>query len=86
MKDVIVRGVANDRHADGKHNVTIWLSAAPASGEARLAAPDELAGVAWFAWDALPESLYLSTRNFLEGRTFPPHVVNEVRPLHEAGE
>ncbi len=69
--DVAVVAVSNDIHADGKHNVTIWLTARPAAGEATVAAPEELDEVGWFAWNALPAPLYASTRNFLEGRTFP---------------
>ncbi len=71
--DVVFLGVTNDIHADGKHNVTIWLSAGVASGEATVAAPEELEEVAWFPWDALPGPLYQSTRNFVEGRTYPPN-------------
>jgi 8-oxo-dGTP diphosphatase len=73
IADATVRAVANDRHPDGKHNVTIWLSARFAAGDARVGSPDEVGDVGWFRWDALPEPLYLSTRNFLAGRTYPPN-------------
>lgn len=72
LGEVAVVAVSNDLHEDGKHNVTVWLSARVESGEAIVAAPDELDAVGWFAWDRLPRPIYLSTRNFLEGRTYPP--------------
>ena len=70
--DVAFRAVTNDIHEDGKHNVTIWLTARHEAGEARVVSPEELDEVGWFAWDSLPEPLYRSTRNFVEGRTYPP--------------
>ncbi len=70
--DIAFLGVTNDVHPDGKHNVTIWLSARVASGEATVAAPEELEEVGWFPWSGLPQPLYKSTRNFVEGRIYPP--------------
>jgi 8-oxo-dGTP diphosphatase len=70
--DVAVVALSNDVHDDGKHNVTVWLTARSEVGEAVVAAPDELDAVGWFAWDRLPHPIYRSTRNFLEGRTYPP--------------
>ncbi len=75
VDDVAFLAVTNDIHADGKHNVTIWLSARVASGEATVAAPEELEEVGWFPWDDLPGPLYQSTRNFVEGRTYPPNAL-----------
>ena len=69
--DVEFRAVTNDVHEDGKHNVTIWLTARQEDGEPRVVSPDELEEVGWFDWDALPEPLYGSTSNFVEGRTYP---------------
>jgi 8-oxo-dGTP diphosphatase len=77
IDQVRVVAVANDIHDDGKHNVTVWLLARHASGEARLAAPDEAEAVAWFPRDRLPPDLYRSTRNFVEGRTHPPTAGSE---------
>ena len=78
IADVAVRAVSNDIHADGKHHVTVWLTARHAAGEARVVSPDEIADVGWFAWNALPQPLYRSTRNFLEGRTYPPDACRAV--------
>jgi len=72
IADVAFLGIANDIHPDGKHNVTIWLSARIVDGEPRVAAPDELRDVDWFPLAALPAPIYLSTENFLSGRTHPP--------------
>ena len=80
--DLVFRAISNDVHGDGKHNVTIWMAGRHASGEATVASPEELAEVGWFSWDALPKPLYLSTRNFFEGRTYP---ANAVHGLASAG-
>lgn len=76
--DVAFAGVSNDIHEDGKHNVTIWLTARAEPGEATVAAPEELDAVGWFAWDRLPAPIYRSTRNFLEGNTYPPEARSQV--------
>ena len=73
--------VTNDRFDDDKHNVTVWFSAGLVHGEPVVAAPDELSEVGWFAWDALPEPLYASTRAFLVGDTLPPDAINGLRRL-----
>jgi 8-oxo-dGTP diphosphatase len=75
--DVCYLGIANDVHPDGKHNVTVWMSARLVGGEPRLVAANELAEVGWFPLAALPEPLYLSTENFVTGRTYPPDVRRE---------
>ena len=84
IKDVSYVAVANDVHADGKHNVTIWLIARVASGEAHVAAPGELDAVGWFRWDRLPDPIYRSTRNLLDGRTYPPGAVARLRDADPA--
>jgi len=71
IADPRVVAVANDIHPDGKHNVTVWVAAGYAAGEAHLAS-DEADAVAWFRRDRLPDELYRSTRNLVEGRTYPP--------------
>lgn len=68
--DPTVVGISNDIHPDGKHNVTFWITARYVSGTGKLTAPDELNAVAWFPWSALPESIYLSFQNYLDGRIY----------------
>ena len=63
-------GLTNNVHPDGKHNVTLWFAGSNPEGEARVGAPVELDAVQWFAWDALPQPLYLPLQNFLEGRLY----------------
>ncbi len=75
IANVAFLAVANDRFPDGKHNVTIWFVADAPDGEVRVAAPDELDEVGWFAWDDLPDHLYDSTRRLLRGETLPPNVL-----------
>lgn len=71
ITEVAFVAVSNDVHADGKHDVTVWLTARSEAGEASVAAPEELDAVGWFAWDRLPNPIYRSTRNLLDGRTYP---------------
>lgn len=78
----LVVGVANDRHPDGKHNVTVWLVATVDVGDAAVAS-DELDAVGWFGWNDLPTPLYLSTSTFFEGRTHPPDAWRTARALLE---
>lgn len=74
--DPTVAGISNDIHPDGKHNVTFWITARYVSGTGRLTAPDELNAVAWFPWNALPEPIYLSFQNYLDGRTY--RIINDM--------
>ena len=75
---IVFRGITNDIHRDGKHNVTIWLSAGHADGEARVVAADEVSEVRWFPVKALPQPLYLSTENFVAGRSLPADAYQQV--------
>ena len=60
-------GITNDRDSStGSHYITVAFVADLKSGEASLTEPDKFEKWGWFAWDALPEPLFLSTRNFIE--------------------
>lgn len=78
ISEAAVVGLTNDLHDDGKHNVTVWLAAEHAAGEARIVSPDELTDVGWFSPSALPAPLYRSTRNFFEGRSYPPEAARNL--------
>ncbi len=82
MTNIVYRGITNDIHPDGKHNVTIWLSADAGEGEARVAAPDELSEVGWFPLDALPQPIYRSTENVLQSRSLPPDTYQSAIAAH----
>jgi 8-oxo-dGTP diphosphatase len=58
--------------AEGRHYLTVWMAARYHEGEPRVHAPDEVARVGWFRWDALPAPLFLPLQNLLAGRCHPP--------------
>ena len=59
-------GITNDIWSDiGTHFVTVSYVADWKSGEVTLMEPDKFESWQWFAWDALPKPLFLSTRNFI---------------------
>jgi len=58
--------ITNDIHPVGTHYVTICFVADWKSGEVENREPDKCEKWEWFAWEKLPEPLYLSTRNFVK--------------------
>ena len=71
--DIRFRAVTNDIfESSGKHYITIWMEGNSTSIEPVFAAEDEVAEIGWFAWDALPEPLFLSLENLLEENSYPP--------------
>lgn len=61
-------GITNDVfEAEGKHYITIWMEARYVGGEPAIAAPGEMTELGWFAWDALPEPLFLPLANLIAG-------------------
>lgn len=64
-------GLTNDVFAEsGRHYITIWMRGEVVSGEATAQAPDEVEAVGWFAWDALPEPLFLPLRHLIAGKLY----------------
>jgi 8-oxo-dGTP diphosphatase len=61
------------------HYITLWMAGDYQSGEATVAAPYEASQVGWFAWDALPEPLFLPLTQLLEGQSYPPETCIRVR-------
>jgi len=71
VESVEFRGVTNDVfEVEGKHYVTIWFLAKRWSGEAVVAAEDEMSEIGWFGWDDLPTPLFLPFRNLLAGSCY----------------
>jgi 8-oxo-dGTP diphosphatase len=67
------RAITNDVFEKyGKHYITIWMDGESKSGEANITADYEVAELGWFAWDSLPEPLFLPFENLLKGNSYPP--------------
>lgn len=78
ITDVTFKGITNDVfEASGKHYITLWFEGKYASGEAIVNAPYESSEVGWFAWDNLPQPLFLPFQQLLDGKSYPPDI--EVR-------
>jgi 8-oxo-dGTP diphosphatase len=76
VTNVTFRAVTNDVfEVEGKHFVTIWMQGRYAAGEPVVNAADEMAEVGWFAWDALPEPLFLPFRHLPTGNCYPQQVM-----------
>jgi len=72
VTDLKFRAITNDVfEREGMHYITIWMEGRYLSGEPVVNAPYEMAEVGWFAWDALPETLFLPLQNLLDGRCYP---------------
>ncbi len=71
--DIHFRSVTNDIFdTTGKHYITIWMEGNSIPNEPVIAAEDEVAEIGWFAWDSLPEPLFLSLENLLKENSYPP--------------
>lgn len=69
--DVRFRGITNDIFPEsGKHYITIWMQAALESGSPAIASPREVSAIDWFAWDDLPEPLFLPLTHLLAGEAY----------------
>ena len=72
IKDVRFRAITNDVfRKEGKHYITIWVEGKYIDGEPKLNAPNESSEIGWFAWEALPERLFMPFRNLLHGKHYP---------------
>jgi 8-oxo-dGTP diphosphatase len=70
--DMRFRAVTNDLfEATGKHYITIWMEG-KSIGEPFIAAEEEVAEIGWFAWDSLPQPLFLTLENLLKANSYPP--------------
>jgi 8-oxo-dGTP diphosphatase len=72
IAEVNFRAITNDVfEAEGKHYITIWMDGRYTGGEAVVNDSSEMSEVGWFAWDALPQPLFLPFRHLLEGQCYP---------------
>jgi 8-oxo-dGTP diphosphatase len=71
ITDLTFRGITNDVFETyGKHYITLWFEGKYVSGEAVVNAPYEASQVGWFAWNSLPQPLFLPFRNLLDGKCY----------------
>ena len=72
--DIRFRAVTNDVFEEtGKHYITVWLEG-KAVGEPFIASNGEVEEIGWFAWEALPEPLFLPLENLVTENSYPPKV------------
>ena len=72
VRDIRFRAVTTDIfESDGKHYITIWMEGT-AAGEPRIAAEGEVEEIGWFAWDDLPQPLFLPFENLVKQNSYPP--------------
>ena len=71
--DIRFRAVTNDLfQSTGRHYITMWMEGKSSSGEPIIAAEREVGEIGWFAWDSLPEPLFLSLDNLIKKNSYPP--------------
>jgi len=56
--------------SEGRHYITVWMNGEYVAGTESIAAPHEMSEVGWYAADALPDNLFLSLKNLVEGRGY----------------
>ena len=72
MVDIRFRAVTNDVFEEtGKHYVTVWFEG-KGIGEPNITAEREVSEIGWFAWDALPQPLFLPFENLVKENSYPP--------------
>jgi 8-oxo-dGTP diphosphatase len=72
VTDIRFRAVTNDLfEAEGKHYITLWFDA-KSTDEPTIAAEREVEEIGWFAWDALPQPLFLPLENLVKENSYPP--------------
>ena len=70
--DLRFRAVTNDIFEEtGKHYITIWMEGKTVD-EPFIAAEREVEEIGWFAWDSLPQPLFLTLENLVRENSYPP--------------
>jgi len=74
---------------DEKHYVTVWMEGQYVSGEATVAAGDEVGEVRRFPCSKLPEPLFRCLENLINGNCYPEGAANQslhgIEPALRAG-
>jgi len=71
--DIRFRAVTNDLfNESGNHYVTLWMEGRSVQGEPTIESEREVAEIGWFAWDSLPEPLFLPLENLVKKNSYPP--------------
>ncbi|HUE98894.1 MAG TPA: NUDIX domain-containing protein [Anaerolineales bacterium] len=71
--DIRFQAVTNDLfEAEGKHYITIWMEG-KSTGEPTITAEREVEEIGWFAWDLLPQPLFLPLENLVKENSYPPN-------------
>jgi 8-oxo-dGTP diphosphatase len=52
--------------AEDRHYVTLFVQAKLESGEPKIMEPDKTSEIGWFAWDGMPQPLFLPIVNLLK--------------------
>jgi 8-oxo-dGTP diphosphatase len=70
--DVRFRAVTNDVfEEEGQHYITVWLEGKPV-GEPTIVSEREVEEIGWYAWDSLPQPLFLPLENLVKKNSYPP--------------
>ncbi len=78
ITDIRFMAITNDVfEAEGKHYITLWMEGRHLAGEPRVNAIYEASEIGWFAWDALPQPLFLPFQHLLDGECYPPQAILE---------
>ena len=73
VENLQFRAVTNDVFKDSdRHYITLWLEAGFFNGEPSIIAEKEVEEIGWFAWDALPQPLFLPLDNYVSKRNYLP--------------
>jgi 8-oxo-dGTP diphosphatase len=71
--DIRFRAITNDLfETTGRHYISIWMVGRSLSDDPVVTAKEEIEELGWFAWDALPQPLFLSFENLLNENSYPP--------------
>lgn len=67
IQQIQFAGLTNDIFKEeGKHYITIFMVCNYASGEAHIKEPQKCTEMNWFAWNNLPQPLFLPIKNLLK--------------------